>query len=393
MLDLPAGVVTYLFTDVEGSSALWERHPETMRQALALHDQMVDQQVQAHGGIVIRSRGEGDSFFAVFTSPHDAVVAAIALQWALCSAAWPVETPLHVRIALHTGDSELRDGSYYGEAVNRCARLRATAHGGQIVLSESTATLVRDGLPREVSLWALGEHRLRHLTRPERIFQVLAPGLPSEFPRLNTIDVAVATFRPGGERRELTVLFSDLRRFTGITEALDPDVVFMTANEYLTTMSDVIYDFQGTVEKFVADGIVAFWGAPVPQADHAGQACRAALRMLEEQDRMNERWSRTGRPALDISIGIHTGTMLVGNLGSVSRFDLTVVGAHVNFGARLEILTRRFGVKIIVSAATLRQADDLRTRFLDTVTVDASDQPMDIFELLGTGQTVARPGR
>jgi adenylate cyclase len=253
--------------------------------------------------------------------------------------------------------------------------------------------LVRQTLQPEVSLWALGEHRLRHLTRPERIFQVLAPGLPSEFPRLNTIDAAVATFRPGGERRELTVLFSDLRRFTAITEALDPDLVFMTANEYLTTMSDVIYDFQGTVDKFVADGIAAFWGAPVPQADHAGQACRAALRMIEEQDRMNERWSRTGRPPLDISIGIHTGTMLVGNLGSVSRFDLTVVGAQVNFGARLEILTRRFGVKIIVSAATLRQTSDLRTRFLDTLTVDATDQPMDIFELLGADRTPAQPGR
>jgi class 3 adenylate cyclase len=388
MTDLPAaGVVTYLFTDVEGSSALWERHPKVMRRALARHDYLVDAHVQEHGGALVRSRGEGDSFFAVFGRPLNAVLAAVALQRALFGEAWPVETPLRIRIALHTGDSELREETYYGEAVNRCARLRATAHGGQIVVSEATARLVRNDLPPDISLWALGEHRLRHLTRPERIFQVLAPGLPSEFPRLHTIDAEVGSFRPGGERRELTVLFSDLRGFTAVAESLDPDQVFLMLNEYLTTMEDAIYDFQGTIDKFMADGIIAFWGAPVQQPDHAGQACRAALRMVEELGCLNERWTRAGRPAVTISIGIHTGKMLVGNLGSVSRFDYSVIGEAVNLGARLEELTRRYDVQMIVSDATLQRTGGLRARFLDALPPDAGGSELEIFELLGKDQS------
>jgi class 3 adenylate cyclase len=383
--DLPAGVVTYLFTDIEGSSALWERHPEVMRRALARHDQLIAEGVRKHGGNVVRSRGEGDSVFAVFARAVDGVVTAAALQQALIAETWPTATPLRVRMGLHTGDSEQRDESYYGEAVNRCARLRGIAHGGQILLSEATSGLVRHELPAGLTLWSLGEHRLRHLTRPERIFQLLGPGLPAEFPRLNTIDAEVGSFRSGGERRELSVLFSDLRGFTAVAEALGPERIFATLNEYLTVMSDVIYDYQGTLDKFMADGVVAFWGAPVRQQDHAGLACRAALRMVDELGRLNQRWSMAGQPTLAISIGIHTGNILVGNIGSVSRFDYAVIGDAVNVGVQLEGLARKYGATIVVSAATLQRTRGLRARHLDTLRLGASQDPVETFELLGDG--------
>ena len=183
-MELPGGTVTFLLTDVEGSTALWEEAPQAMRGALARHDAVFEERVQRHGGVHIRPRGEGDSRFAVFPSAPDAVTAALAIQLAFVVEPWPTPRPVKVRVGIHTGEAELRDGDYYGSAVNRCARLRNIGRGGQILLSEATAALVRDGLPAEVSLADLGEQRLRGLTRPERVLQVCHPGLPAEFPPL-----------------------------------------------------------------------------------------------------------------------------------------------------------------------------------------------------------------
>src|ERR687888_1454876 len=160
---LPTGTVTFLFTDVEGSTKLWERHPEQMRAALARHDALIESLVEQHQGVAVRPRGEGDSRFAVFARASDAVAAAAAIQQALHDEPWPPETPLRVRMALHTGEADLREGDYYGSAVNRCARLRAIAHGGQVLLSGPTAAVARSGLLEGVSLRDLGVHRLRDL--------------------------------------------------------------------------------------------------------------------------------------------------------------------------------------------------------------------------------------
>jgi class 3 adenylate cyclase len=187
---LPGGTVTFLFTDIEGSTARWEHHPGAMRQALARHDALLHDGITAHGGVVLTERGEGDSFFALFARPSDALAAACALQQALDREVWPEEVaPLRVRMALHTGEAGMREGSdYRGVAVNRCARLRAAAHGGQVLLSGATYELVRDALPHDVSLRDLGAHRLKDLTRPERVYQLLLPGLPTGFPPLKTLD-------------------------------------------------------------------------------------------------------------------------------------------------------------------------------------------------------------
>jgi class 3 adenylate cyclase len=185
---LPGGAVTFLLTDIEGSTKLWEQHPEAMEAAVARHDTLAAVIVHQHAGTLVKQRGEGDSLFAVFADPVDAVTAATTLQLALCSEPWPSETPLRVRIALHTGAAALRDGDYYGATVNRCARLRAVAHGGQVLLSRTTRDHVRNCLPEGASLRDLGSHRLKDLQQPEQVYHLLHPDLPSDFPPLRSLE-------------------------------------------------------------------------------------------------------------------------------------------------------------------------------------------------------------
>jgi predicted ATPase/class 3 adenylate cyclase len=187
--ELPTGTVTFLLTDVEGSTRLWEQHPAGMRLAAARHDALVEEIVGGHGGVVVRPRGEGDSRFAVFARATDAVTAAAVLQRSLTTERWPIAQPLRVRMALHTGEADLREGDYYGAAVNRCARLRAIAHGGQVLLSQTTHDLVRQALPAGVSLWDLGEHRLRDVLQPEQVYQLCHADLPRDFPPLASLDI------------------------------------------------------------------------------------------------------------------------------------------------------------------------------------------------------------
>ncbi len=189
MSELPTGVVTLLFTDVEGSTRLWERDPDVMRAALVRHDAIVAEHVRQHGGIVVKSRGEGDSFFAIFGRAANAVAAALSIQQALYKQVWRTDAPLRVRMAIHTGKVELRESDYYGPTVNRCARLRALAHGGQVLLSGVTAQLVASSLPVGASLHDLGTHRLKDLSAPERVCEVVHADLPSEFPPIRSVDV------------------------------------------------------------------------------------------------------------------------------------------------------------------------------------------------------------
>ena len=188
MSELPIGTITYLFTDVVGSTPLWQQHPLEMNNVMAHHDSLLTSIIEANGGTVVRPRGEGDSIFAVFMRATDAVGAASAAQQLLLAETWPEDIAINVRMALHTGESELREHDYYGNAVNRCARLRSIAHGGQILISEATAQLVRDDLSGEISLRELGAHRLKDLQRPEQVFQLLHPNLPADFPALNCLD-------------------------------------------------------------------------------------------------------------------------------------------------------------------------------------------------------------
>src|SRR5215212_250291 len=183
----PTGTVTFLFTDVEGSTKLWERHTEEMRTALARHDEILRRAIEVHGGHVFKT--VGDAFCATFSTAFDALESALAAQRALLSEPWQTEIgALRVRMALHTGTAEERGGDYFGPAVNRVARLLSAGHGGQVLLSSSTQELVRDHLPTGTWLRDLGERRLKDLSRAERIFQLTAPGLQSQFPPLRTLE-------------------------------------------------------------------------------------------------------------------------------------------------------------------------------------------------------------
>lgn len=183
---LPHGTVTFLFTDLEGSTRLWEEHPDEMQGALARHDAILRDVIEAHGGMVVKSTGDG--VHAVFPIAEDAVVAALEAQRALQREPWATAEELRVRMGIHTGSAELRDDDYYGPAVNRAARLANAAHGGQVVLSQTAAMLVTDALPTGASLLDLGEHRLRDVPRPEHAFQLNHPVLRSGFPPLRTAD-------------------------------------------------------------------------------------------------------------------------------------------------------------------------------------------------------------
>src|SRR6201991_1207157 len=164
--------VTFLLTDIEGSTAAWEADAAAMAVALARHDEIVEQVVTSRGGRLIKTRGEGDATFSVFDRPSAAAAAAIELQEAIFHEPWALAEPMRIRVALHTGEVELRDGDYFGRAVNRAARLRSLAAGGQILCSGATAELVIDSLPDDVVLADLGLRELRNLARPEHVFEL-----------------------------------------------------------------------------------------------------------------------------------------------------------------------------------------------------------------------------
>jgi predicted ATPase/class 3 adenylate cyclase/tetratricopeptide (TPR) repeat protein len=187
--ELPAGTVTFLLTDIEGSTRLWESVPAAMEVALERHNRLVTGVIEGHGGVVVTSRGEGDSFFAVFASAVAAVEAAGACQLALNAEAWPERAVLRVRMGLHTGEAHVQDGDYVDHApINRCARVKAAGHGGQVLVTKTTYDLVEGRLGGgRFGLKRLGEVRLRDLAEPELIYQLTHPDLPSDFPPLVTL--------------------------------------------------------------------------------------------------------------------------------------------------------------------------------------------------------------
>jgi predicted ATPase/class 3 adenylate cyclase len=215
MAGFPSGTVTFLLTDIEGSSRLWEEHPEGMEAVLARHDQIVVDSVSHHSGRVVKTKGEGDSAFAVFGRASDALGAALEMQRALAAEAWPADVVVRVRAAVHVGEAELREGDYFGGAVNRCARLRAIAYGGQTLVSEVTAGITRGHLPAGASLEDRGSHRLRDLAYPERVYELVHPELPGDHGPLRSVD----TF-PNNLPIQLTSFVGRAEDLAGVAKAL-----------------------------------------------------------------------------------------------------------------------------------------------------------------------------
>ena len=196
----------------------------------------------------------------------------------------------------------------------------------------------------------------------------------------------------GGEEVVLTVLFSDIRGFTSISEKLTPPELVDLLNQYLTEMTDIVFENRGTLDKYIGDAVMAFWGRPfLDLTDHAACACHAALQMFSRLKSLNEMWASEGRSSLKIGIGINTGPMMVGNMGSKRRFNYTVMGDPVNLASRVEGLTKEYGTQIILTEHTLEHVEgQFVTRELDLIRVKGKHEPVAIYELLAPACEHAR---
>ena len=274
----PTGTITFLFSDIEGSSKKWDQQPDAMRVALGAHDRMLRETFEACGGFVFKT--VGDAFCVAFDTASEALTGALESQRALCAADWSAIGDLKVRMALHTGAAEQRDGDYFGQSLNRVARILAAAHGGQVLLSLPTEELVRDHLPHGAQLRHLGEHRLRDLARPEHLYQLVAPDLPSEFAGLrslesvpNNLPVQLTSFI-GREREmaEVKRLLASTRLLTlsGMGGTGKTRLSLQVAAELLDTFSDGVW-------------LVEF--ATIDDAALVAETVAAALDLRQEADR------------------------------------------------------------------------------------------------------------
>lgn len=189
--------------------------------------------------------------------------------------------------------------------------------------------------------------------------------------------------RPGGQLKELTVMFSDIRSFTSLSEKLSPDELVQLLNEYLGEMTDAVFATNGTLDKYIGDAIMAFWGSPYPQEDHAYRGCSCALQMIRRLEKLNLKWKSEGRSAISIGIGLNSGPVNVGNMGSPKRLAWTVMGDNVNLASRLEGINKEYQTHIVISEFTYRQvAERFVCRDLDKIRVKGKLQPVNIYELL-----------
>ncbi len=278
MIVPPTGTITFLFSDIEGSSKKWDQQPDAMRVALAAHDRMLRETFEACSGYVFKTIG--DAFCVAFDTAASALAGALEAQRALSRADWSGIGELKVRMALHTGAAEQRDGDYFGQSLNRVARIMGAAHGGQVLLSLPTEELVRDHLPPGAQLRHLGEHRLRDLARPEHLYQLIAPDLPADFAGLrslesvpNNLPIQLTSFI--GREREMAevkrlLASTRLLTLTGMGGTGKTRVSLQVAADVLDTFSDGVW--------FVEFGTIA-------DAALVVETVAAALDLRQEADR------------------------------------------------------------------------------------------------------------
>jgi len=191
-------------------------------------------------------------------------------------------------------------------------------------------------------------------------------------------------FKQGGESKELSIMFSDIRSFTTISESMTPDELVAFLNEYLGEMTDIAFQRWGTLDKYIGDALMAFWGSPFPQVDHASRACSAALDMTTRLQELNLKWEAQGRKPIQIGIGINTDRVNVGNMGSSKRFAWTVMGDGVNLASRLEGQNKEYHSAVIIGENTYQQVrDQFVCRDLDRIKVKGKTRPVKIYELMG----------
>jgi len=197
----------------------------------------------------------------------------------------------------------------------------------------------------------------------------------------------------GGTKREITVFFTDIAGFTSIAEKMNPEKLIELVNEYLSAMTQVVLKNEGTLDKYVGDAIVAFFGAPISQEDHAKRACNTALEMRSVLVDLHKKWKQEEKPLLDFRVGVNTGNAIVGNIGSENRFDYTIMGDEVNLGSRLEGVNKKYGTKILISEPTYNFIGDaFITREVDIIKVKGKDKPVAVYELLARKGELAETG-
>jgi adenylate cyclase len=195
-------------------------------------------------------------------------------------------------------------------------------------------------------------------------------------------------------KTEITVMFSDIRRFTTISERLDAQELALLLNQYLTSMTKIVFAHNGTLDKYIGDAVMAFWGAPFEEPGHAVNACHASIEMLEQLGELQKQWEAEGKPRIEIGVGLNTGVASVGNMGSELRYGYTAMGDSVNLAARLEGLNKEYQTRLLVSESTYQAAAGagLVFRELDLIRVKGKLQPVTIYELLGTREWLDRDG-
>ncbi|HVG75973.1 MAG TPA: BTAD domain-containing putative transcriptional regulator, partial [Thermoleophilaceae bacterium] len=336
--DLPSGVVTFLLTDIEGSSALWEADPAAMAASLERHDEIIDGCTGAHDGRLLKSQGEGDSTLTVFPRASEALACAAELRKSFSQAEWEAGLELRVRIAIHTGEAHERDGDYFGPAVNRAARLRALADGGATLLSQATAEIVQDRLPEGTELIDHGSHALRGLSRPERVFELREEGAPraAELP---------ASMRE--VRKTVTVLFAGIHDAAGADD-LDAEARRQVSSHSLAGIRAILERHGATVEDYPGDMLMAVFGVPVLHEDDALRAVRAAVELRQTLPSLAHELFPDLGVRLGAQVGVATGEVIA-DLGA--RAQLPATGRTVNVAKRLEELAG--ADEILVDEATL----------------------------------------
>jgi predicted ATPase/class 3 adenylate cyclase/DNA-binding winged helix-turn-helix (wHTH) protein len=297
--ELPTGVVTFMLTDIEGSSALWEADAEAMAAALELHDELVARTAEEHGGRMLKTKGEGDSTLTVFRRASDAVAGAAEVHEGLAATAWPGGLDLRVRIAVHTGEAHERGGDFFGPALNRAARLRNLARGGGTVLSQATTEIVRDRLPPGAEVIDLGRQALRGLSRPENVFE-LRVGARGRAPGATAHE----------RRKTVTVLFAAVTATATGAGRLDPEARRRVVAPYATEMRAVLERHGGTVEAYPGDALMAVFGIPVLHEDDALRAVRAATEMREALPAPGDDADDASRIHLSVRVGVGTGEVI-----------------------------------------------------------------------------------
>lgn len=318
------GLVVLLFTDVEGSTRRWDQQPQHMDGALRCLDGLVENAVSPFGGEIVRSRGEGDSHFVVFRQASAAVRAAAALQRSLKDVAWPGGIDLCVRVAIHAGEVQARDGDYFGAAVNHAARLRSTAHGSQVVVSRAIVELVPDGFEDGLRFATLGRHQIRDMPRWTEVFQLCGPGLRNDFPPLLTIDTGLPPVA--------AIVFLDVVGATQAFEGLSSQDEARLLGDLKELFATNFSACEGQYIKHFGDGCLALFADPDAAVTFA-RAARSQIPRLELGLRSVIHLGRVqfaheepvGRP-------IHTAAKLLRGAPSdrigLTRTAATLIGEH-----------------------------------------------------------------